>query len=181
MRKTMAVNTQELGCRLYHLVLGALPLVTILLLVFILMIPFNTPVYIRCGGLLPLMGITYWTLVTPRSMSPVIVFIIGILVDVVTFMPLGMHAIVFLIVQSILKSQRRFLVGQGFWVLWVSFVLLSFVTSLMLAIGAWALKHVNPSIEPIMIGTLIVSVCLPLLLWWLDRVHVLMDLLNEPV
>ena len=166
---------------LRDILLISIPFLTLIILITFLMLPFNTPVLVRCGGLLPLMGITYWTLVRPRTMNPVLVFIIGCLVDIVTFMPIGLHAFVFLIVQSVLKSQRRFLVGQGFWVLWACFALLAFITILFLTVMTFLITGAVITLTNIITATILTTAFLPVLLWCLEHIRHIMDVFDEPV
>jgi rod shape-determining protein MreD len=110
--------------------LDILPAFTIFLLIVLTTLPIGLPLYARLGGLCPLVGISYWTLIRPRDMPPLAVFFLGVLTDVFLFTPFGLHGFVFVLAQTILLRQRRFLLGQGFWVLWAAF--------LMLAVGAYA-------------------------------------------
>lgn len=163
------------------LLLDSLPFLTVLALIIITLLPLGTPLPMRGGGLWPLMGITYWTLVRPRSMQPVLVLIIGLLVDLVMFLPLGMHGFVFVTAQAVLKKQRRFLVGQGFWVLWAAFVLMALCAALLLAVIIEVVQQVTLPWDVLLWNVAWASAFLPLLLWALDRVHNMMDVFDEPV
>lgn len=161
--------------------LDLLPIFSVFLLVLFIALPMGYFSLAHVGGLWPMMGITYWTLVRPRAMGPFVVFLFGIATDLITFLPLGLHAFVFVLAQIVLKRQRRFLVGQGFLVLWASFAILAFSVALLLALIAQAIQGVSVPFTTTCLSAVLASSFLPLLLWVLDRVHALMDLFDEPV
>ncbi len=161
--------------------LDLLPIITVLFLILLIALPIQGIGAVRIGSLWPLMGITYWTLVRPRAMGPFTVFLFGILVDLISFCPLGLHAFVFVLAQAVLRRQRRFLVGQGFWVLWAAFTLLAFVAAFVLMGLAAILQHHVVNSLSIVGAAALASALLPLLLWVLDRVHDVMDLFDEPI
>jgi rod shape-determining protein MreD len=81
-----------------------------------------------------LMAIYYWTILRPSPWSPIAVFVIGLVLDLLAAYPLGMHALIFVLAQWVTGSQRKFLLGQSFLVIWAGFALI--------ALGAGALQWV---------------------------------------
>jgi rod shape-determining protein MreD len=160
--------------------LEILPVLSIAIMILLTTMPVNLSHSIPIGGLWPLGGIVYWTLVRPRSMKLSVVFMLGLLTDIVTFVPFGIHAAIFIIAQKILKKQRRFLIGQGFWVLWVAYALLS--------VGVYSVFCVTSVFLPGSIsyfdgltGVGIAAVAMPILIGILDRLNYMIDLFDEPV
>lgn len=174
-------DNAEMGRWWRALFLDLLPIGTIIILIAVIAIPLQTIGTVRLGGLWPLIGITYWTLVRPRAMGPILVFMFGLLTDLISFSPVGLHAFVFVLAQAVLKRQRRFLVGQGFWVLWAAFAVLALVATSLLAFLASLVQHHAVMLWPLMGSVALACGILPLLLWLLDRVHQLMDMFDEPV
>lgn len=158
-----------------------IPFFSIILLVLMTVVPHTMPPSTRAGSLWPLMGISFWTLARPRGMKLPMVFLLGLVVDIVTFVPFGIHAAVFCISQFILMKQRRFLLGQGFWVLWAAFALL--------AVGVYSVLYLllslfTPSAISFtggLVGVSIAWACLPLLVWLLSRLNDTIDLFDDPV
>lgn len=70
-----------------------------------------------------LMGLYYWSIFRPGMFPPWLVFIAGILADLIGAVPLGLNACVFLLVHWTISDQRRFLMGQSFVVIWIGFLI----------------------------------------------------------
>lgn len=161
--------------------LELLPLLSVMLLALLTTIPIGFPGTIRMGGLFPLIGITYWTLVRPKNMPPFAVFLLGFFTDIVTFCPLGLHAFIFVALQSILKRQRRFLVGQGFWMMWIAFLFLACGFYMMMCAFQFVFTGAVLKLADIGIAAGIAWACVPLVLWLLSRLHDIIDLFDEPI
>jgi len=82
-----------------------------------------------------LMAIYYWSIYRPTITPPWLCFSIGLLLDFVSGLPLGVNAIVLTLVQMIVRDQRRFLMGQPYITIWAVF---SLVVALAAALQ-WAL------------------------------------------
>lgn len=163
------------------LLLDILPIASIVIMILMTVIPDVMPIIARMGALWPLIGIAYWTLARPRNLRTPSVFLLGLLMDIVSFVPLGVHALVFVMMQIILKRQRRFLLGQGFWVLWTAYALFG----LSVYIGLYVLlSPVQPSALSFtqgLIGVAFSWCCVPLVTWILSWLHSIMDLFDEPI
>lgn len=96
-----------------------------LILVVIGVVPFHIPGFARVVPLLPLMAIYHWAIFRPELMPSYAVFIIGILQDTLTGAPIGVNAMVFLIVYGVVLSQQRFFVGKSFAIIWLGFALVA--------------------------------------------------------
>lgn len=121
---------------------------------------------------LPLAAAYYWSLYRPDLMPSPIVFILGLLYDIQSGAPAGVHACVFVVLHAVVNKQRRFLIGKSFAINWMGFALV--------AIGAFALIWLLTSIfyaapvEPpgLLFQTLITIALFPLLFWALLRCHI---------
>jgi rod shape-determining protein MreD len=161
--------------------LEMVPLFSVFILILITTVPVTFAHAIPVGGLWPLGGIVYWTLVRPQGLKMPIVFLLGLLTDIVTFVPFGIHAAIFIIAQASVKRQRRFLIGQGFWVLWAAYALLSatvyttlfFMTSVFLPSS---ISYTNG-----LGGVFVAAISMPIIVLCLDRLNYLVDLFDEPV
>lgn len=74
---------------------------------------------------LPGLAVFYWTVYRPDLMPRVAVFALGLLHDGLTGAPLGMTALVLLLLQIVAGRYRRFFVGRTLPVSWLGFGLLA--------------------------------------------------------
>ncbi len=140
-----------------------------LIMVIISMVPMHVPGYARVAPLLSLMAVYHWTVFRPALMPALAVFAIGLLQDILSGTPIGVHALVFLIVQGLVLSQRRFLVGKSFAVVWLGFSLVATGAALLswVLVSAYSVALVDP--QPVFFQYLMTLGTFPLLGWLLLR------------
>lgn len=63
----------------------------------------------------------FWSLFRPAAMPPPVVFLIGVLFDLLGYLPLGVGTLTLLIVHGLALRWRRFLTRQGFLFVWLAF------------------------------------------------------------
>jgi rod shape-determining protein MreD len=76
------------------------------------------------AALLPTVALTcvwFWSLFRPQAMAPPIVFLIGLFLDLLGFLPLGVGGVTMLATYGIAQRLRPFLSRQGFAVVWLIF------------------------------------------------------------
>lgn len=78
-----------------------------------------------------IMAIYYWSVFRPTLLPFWLVFAAGILVDLLTALPLGVSAFVFVLVRWLVADQRRFLMGQPFIMMWSGFVVVLLIVALI--------------------------------------------------
>lgn len=94
-----------------------------------------------------LMVIYYWSIYRPTLLPVWAAFLAGTIIDLLSFYPLGIHAILFVLVRWVLTDQRLFLASQSFFMVWVIFCAVAFVSNLYL----WAsLSLFHFSLKPIL-------------------------------
>ena len=98
---------------------GLVTFVAVLLTVLPLGIPFAAVV----TPFLSLMAVYYWSIYRPDKLPYAATFCLAMLLDLLTGTPLGLSALVYLLVQVILNSQRTFFHGKPFLVVWWGFSL----------------------------------------------------------
>jgi rod shape-determining protein MreD len=98
-------------------------------LTFVLMvvnaIPFHIPGFAQVVPLLSLIGIYFWSVYRPDLMPAAAVFLIGLLHDFISGMPLGVSVLVFLMVQGVAIAQRSFFSGKSFVIVWFGFIIVA--------------------------------------------------------
>lgn len=104
-----------------------------MLLLFILSIvsvPYPLAAFFKAPLLL--IVIYYWAVFRPTLLPPWLVFAVGLFYDILTGMPyMGTSALLFLLCRMAVVDQRRFLLGQGFAMLWFGFCLLDIAYHLL--------------------------------------------------
>src|SRR3954451_12336826 len=124
-----------MGRRLEVVWLYAFPAMTSLFLMLFSLAPFGLW---GQSALLPTVALTcvwFWSLLRPEAMAPPVVLLIGLLLDLLGFLPLGVGALTMLTTYGLAQRLRRFLVHKGFATTWLIF------TGVACGIGAmnWAL------------------------------------------
>lgn len=72
-----------------------------------------------------LMAVYYWSVFRPTLLPPWIVFAMGVLFDLISGFPVGIYALVLLVVRWLVSDGRRYLMGQPFVMMWVGFIVVS--------------------------------------------------------
>ncbi len=101
------------------------PVLLTLALVIVNILPTPLPDIARVAPVLPLMAIYHWSVYTPELMPTPAVFFIGLLFDILSGAPLGANAFIFLVVYGLVSSQRRFLIGKPFFIVWTGFAIVA--------------------------------------------------------
>jgi rod shape-determining protein MreD len=101
------------------------PLVTTVALLLVGAAPLGLPGQAQLQVAAALCCVFFWSVFRPASMPPLVVFAIGLLGDLLDFAPVGVGVLSLLILHGLALRWRRFLVRQGFVVVWVAFVGLS--------------------------------------------------------
>ena len=66
----------------------------------------------------------FWSLFRPAAMPPPVVFVIGLLFDLLGYLPLGVGVLSLLVVHGVALRWRRVLTRQGFLLVWLAFAAL---------------------------------------------------------
>ena len=95
---------------------------------------------------LVLMAVFYWAVHRPDLLSPMTVFLIGLLQDILVGMPPGMNAFVLLLVRTIAVSQSRVFRGRSFIILWWGFGVVAVASAFVVWILSviYALTLIDP-------------------------------------
>lgn len=65
--------------------------------------------------------IYFWAIYRPSLLSPAYVFALGLLYDFILNYPVGLHAVLFIAAQWIIRDQRLFFLGQPYIIVWMGF------------------------------------------------------------
>ena len=116
---------QSLGRRLDAAARHAFPASCTILLMLLSQTPFGI---LDQAVLLPavtLAAVWFWSLFRPAAMPPPVVFIIGILLDLMGWQPIGSGVLTLLVVHGLAVRWRRILAPLGFVAIWLAFALIA--------------------------------------------------------
>lgn len=101
------------------------PMATCFAIALFAVLPLPIPYYSGVAPALTLIAVYYWMVFRPDLMPMLGLFALGIVNDALAGSPLGVSSLIYLIGQVAILNQRRFLVGQSFWILWSGFALIA--------------------------------------------------------
>ncbi len=71
-----------------------------------------------------LITIYYWSIFFPAFMPAWLAFTGGLLIDCFSLSPIGLHALIYTLLQKFIISQRIYLISQSFPIIWSIFILI---------------------------------------------------------
>jgi len=119
------MNKAPFSVRLGRTLRSMIPGLLLLLCVFVAALPTGLPQFADVTPFLSLMAVYYWGIYRPDLLPAVVVFMGGLVQDVVTGGPIGLMALVLILVHAVGVSQRRFFLGKSFPVEWWGFGLVT--------------------------------------------------------
>lgn len=123
------------AARAGKIALLVLPFLAGLLCVLLSFVPLSQIIFIDVAPAFALMAVYYWAVQRPDVFPPYAVFAVGLLYDLLSAGPIGLWALVYLIVYGLVVSQRTLVVAQTFSVIWVGF----FVAAMLNGVLGWVL------------------------------------------
>ena len=150
---------------------SAAPAAVTLLMVLLGVTPLYVPFYGPVAPMLPLMAVFYWAVHRPDLMPFSAVFAAGVLQDVVTGAPFGLHAFILLACHWLVFTQRRFLVDRSFPVMWWGFMMVASLAVLLEWLTFSVFHTVFMPAEPLLFRALLTVALYPLVSWAFIQVH----------
>lgn len=148
-------------------------LVYVLLCAFILldMISFDVSLFTEMRPAFTLMCLFYWSVFRPSLMPVWLAFVIGLLIDSVAGLPLGLNALIFVIVSRAVQTQRKLFMGQNFMTVYFGFTVIA-VAAGMLQWGVFSLVafHMAPPM-PVIGSTVLGLAFFPFAFLLMHAVH----------
>lgn len=145
------------------------PLLISLLLVMFSVIPIHIPYYGPIAANIGVMAVFYWVVYRPDLVPPSAAFLIGLWQDMMVGTPLGLNALVLVVVQMALAAQRRFFQGKSFLVVWWAFAMIAFLAAMLGWIFMMALYTVWLTPTPAVFQLLLTIALYPFVTWILAR------------
>lgn len=148
-----------------------LPFAVTILAMLVGMVPLPLPGYTMVTVPLMLMSLFYWVIHRPDLLRPVVVFIVGLLQDLIGGTPIGMTPMVLMLAYWLLITQRRFFLGRSFLMLWIGFALVATgAAAVQWAVFALMTASLLDA-RPVLVQALLGVALFPLMAWLLQRLH----------
>ncbi len=122
---------QSIWLRLDGFARYSFPAAATVLLLLLVAAPLGLPGQAQLLVATSLACVFFWSLFRPSSMAPPQVFLIGLLVDLLGFAPIGVNVLSLLSTHGVAMVWRRFLTRQGFFLVWLAFVVVAVGAALM--------------------------------------------------
>ena len=157
------------------------PYVFIALFFLLDLVPVHIPALGEIRPSFSIMSVFYWAIYRPTLIPNWFVFGLGLLLDLLSGMPLGINAFIFLLVYWIISDQRRVFVGQPFATVMIGFTLVLGLSNALrwflfgLLSGNW------PDIVPTGAVTLTGLLIFPLVSSLLHTVHKMLPEHSTPI
>jgi rod shape-determining protein MreD len=112
----------SLGRRLDIVARHSFPATSTVLLMLLCGLPFGIADQAVLLPAVTLAAVYFWSLFRPAAMPPPIVFLLGLLLDLLGYLPIGAGVLTLLLVYALAGRWRRMLTQQGFVVVWLAFI-----------------------------------------------------------
>ncbi|MFA5592605.1 MAG: rod shape-determining protein MreD [Micavibrio sp.] len=121
-----------------------------------------------------LMAVYYWAIYRPTMMPYAYTFVLGIILDLLTHMPVGMNALLLLAIQALVRKSRLFLMGQPYIVVWLGFAIVALCNALglclLLSLALFELAPMSAFIQ-MLVATSLSILLFPVISLLLQVVH----------
>lgn len=114
-----------------------------------------------------LIGIYFWTITKPVLLPLPLIFAIGLAFDIVSANVVGLHTFAFTAICVLVRSQRRYLLGQPWPVVWAGFaiaaLILATIQAVVYLIGSGSFPSLWVIVADVLISTLAYPLMTPLM------------------
>ncbi|HTC10499.1 MAG TPA: rod shape-determining protein MreD [Acetobacteraceae bacterium] len=119
----------SLGRRLDILARQSFPASTTILLMLLCGLPFGIADQATLLPSVTVGCVYFWSLFRPASLPPPVVFLIGLLLDLLGYLPIGVGVLTLLILHGVVLRARRSLTQQGFILVWLAQICVGIVAA----------------------------------------------------
>ncbi len=146
------------------------------LLIAVAAVPVGVPGLAAAIALPP---VFFWTVFRPAAMPAPAVFALGLLLDLVSFAPLGIGVLTLLVAHGVAMRLRDWVVKQSFLLVWLVFCLFAIATAALgFLLHALLMLQVPPRMPAVLQAGMAAGIY-PLLGWALARLHMAMTRAEE--
>lgn len=125
-------------------------------------------------GAIVLPQVVFWSIFRPGAMSPPVVFLLGLLLDLLSLAPIGSGVLTLLVVHGLAVSWRRTLARRSFLMVWLAFCGFA-AGAAVLGYALTALLLFDfPPVQPVVHQAALAAGLYPALAYVLGRLHAMM-------
>lgn len=154
-----------------HYSRNTLPVAVTVAFILLGSLPYGAPYIGPVFPALTLMSIYYWSIYRPELIPAWAVFLIGIFQDVLQDTPLGLTALVLLLVHGFVMTQRRVFLGKSFLVVWWGFALVAVGANLVNWLIASFWNSTFLDFAPVFVQLLLSMALYPCLSWMFVKIQ----------
>ena len=140
-------------------------------LVIFAVLPLQVQGYDAAAPNIALIAVFYWAIYRPDLFPAYAAFLVGVWQDLLIGTPLGINALLLLVVHWALSMQRRFFIGKAFAVVWWAFAVIAAAAALGLWLLTMALHAKLIAPAPAAFQCLLTIAAYPFLTWVFARVQ----------
>ena len=141
----------------------------------------------HAGDLKPffvLIAVYFWSINRPTLLPAPYTFLLGLMLDILGDLPLGVSALVLVLMQAAVYRSRVFLMGQPFVAVWFGFAVLCFLYAFVLWL-VLSILHLSffpkESFVSIMLAALLTALLYPPISWVLHSIQKILPEFYNPV
>lgn len=145
------------------------PFVISVIFVMLSALPLHLPGYGQIAIEVGLVTVFYWTVYRPDLFPSAAALALGLWQDILTGSPLGLNALILLLANWAIVSQRTFFHGKSFSVVWWGFSIVAVITALLSWVVFCLLNFSLISPLAVMFQALLTIGAFPFMAWVLAR------------
>jgi rod shape-determining protein MreD len=157
------------------------PYALIFFLWIIDMVSLNIPYLQDLQPSFTLMFLFYWSIYRPTLLPSWLIFLMGVILDLVSGFPVGLNAFLFIVIQRVILDQRKIFSGQPFWTVLFAYALVATIFYMAQFIIFGVLQGQFISVETIFGITLLSVVFFPVISLMLHLTHKVLPFENNQV
>ncbi len=150
---------------------AALPFISTFVLILLMQVQYRVAFLDNLFPFLSLLAVYYWCIYKPQLMPVSMVFILGLLQDLLSGGPLGMMALALILVRTLVMGQGRQLPERGFLFNWLVF----FIFALLFGLTTWTIASIylkeTQNLWNVLGQSMLTIAIFPVIFWLLSRLN----------
>jgi len=155
--------TPSISYQVDRVLRGSIPFWLTFFLALLSVVPMRIEGFAIVTPSLVTISVFYWSLHRPNLMSAPVVFVLGLLSDILTGVPMGLSPLILLLVHGISASQRLVFVGRAFIVTWWGFLLVgagvAFLSWVIACLYSLSILPILPVLMQFVLSMLVFPLC----------------------
>ena len=148
-----------------------MPAVTTMFLALLNVVPLGLPGISDVVPMMVMMAVFYWSVYRPDLLPAVVVFVLGLIQDILLGSPIGLMALTLLAMHGVTLTQRQAFLGKPFFVAWIGFAVISAGGFMLMWIMTCVLAADLLLTPAVLFQFVLTAVSFPLAAWIFVRVH----------